>query len=80
MKGHGGTCECMRSGAPMSAGARQDVRRVPRLTLRGFFMLFQREGPAEEEDIIWTVPPVYPFETREPDENSGFVARLRHSN
>ena len=56
------------------------VRQSPREIVRGFFAHIQREEPPDEGEIIWSLPPVWPFEKEEHNENSGFIARLIRRN
>jgi hypothetical protein len=48
---------------------------IPRRRMRGFFSRFQRVESREDGEIVWSLPPILPFENEEPYENSGFVAR-----
>jgi len=46
----------------------------PRKSWRGFLVDSESPEPTEEDEVIWNMPPTYPFDGEDPKENSGFIS------
>ena len=79
MRGMGETVAPVGTDRSTSEDEQSTSRTRLRNPKRGFFAQLQREGSHENDDIVWTLPPLFPFDCDDPNENSGFVAMARSS-
>ncbi len=54
-------------------GKDEPVQGKPRKDGRGFFVGSSNTGSLDIRRIIWTVPPIYPFDRDDPGDNTGFI-------
>jgi hypothetical protein len=73
MRGHKNFCP-LGDGDPPSRGVDNDGDQgQPRKASRGFFIPPQIRISIENLKFIWSIPPVYPFDSENRGENSGFL-------
>jgi len=76
MKGTGGTLTGeVQEKATSSQELEHPVRRaMPREYIRAFFSRLLAKDDSEKEEVVCTLPPIFPIESGEKKENSGFIA------